>query len=229
MASVPGAERPVLVFDVLGTLVDQSGSLAAHLSATAGLDSVEAASVAHTWLGYVAAEEREIVAGRRSFAASHVLDREAVDRLVDDGSVPRESAEVLSRASEHLTPWPDSLDGLEALSRFSTVVGLSNASRRVLAAVSGNAGMRWHQVLSAEDARTYKPDRALYEVALAASPASADPPIMVAAHAWDLRAAASTGMRTAYVPRPNGDAPLPNDDFDYAATSLEDLCAQLRP
>lgn len=180
------------------------------------------------WLGYVAAEERAIVDGRRAFAPSHVLDREAVGRLADDGSVPRESAEVLSRASEHLNPWPDTLAGLDELSRFSTVLGLSNASRRTLAALNANAGMRWHQVLSAEDAGTYKPHAALYEAAISSSPPAAEPPMMVAAHSWDLRAAAASGMRTAYIPRPNGDAPLPDDDFDIMATTLEDFCARLR-
>lgn len=228
MEASTGSERPVLVFDVLGTLVDQSGSLEAHLSTIAGLDSVMAAAIVDAWLGDVAAEERAIVAGRRAFTPSHVLEREAVGRLVDDGSLPRESAEVLSRASEHLTPWPDTLAGLETLSRFTTVMGLSNASRRVLAALSANAGMRWHQVLSAEDAATYKPDPALYQAAVSVSPAAAVPPMMVAAHAWDLRAAAAAGMRTAYIPRPNGDAPRPDDDFDIVATGFEDFVAQLR-
>lgn len=228
MEADTGSERPVLVFDVLGTLLDQSGSLEAHVSTIAGLDSGVAAAVVDAWLGYVAAEERAIVAGRRAFAPSHVLDREAVGRLVDDGSFPAGLAQVLTRASEHLNPWPDTVVGIETLSRFSTVLGLSNASRRVLAALSANAGMRWHQVLSAEDAGTYKPDPVLYRAALASSPVAADPPMMVAAHAWDLRAAAAAGMRTAYIPRPNGDAPLPDDDFDIVATSLEDFCAQLR-
>ena len=216
------------MFDVLGTLVDQAGSLAAHLSSVVGLDGVVAGRLVDTWLGYVAAEEASIVAGRRAFVPSHVLDREAVGRLVSEGSLPEESAPVVSRASEHVTPWPDTLDGIEDLSTFCTVMGLSNASRRVLAGLSGRSGMRWHQVLSAEDAGTYKPDPALYEVAMACSPAAADPPMMVAAHAWDLRAAADAGMRTAYLPRPQGDAPLPTDDFDMVATSLEDFSAQLR-
>ena len=216
------------MFDVLGTLVDQSGSLEGQVSTIAGMNGAMAPAIVAAWLEYVATEERAMIAGRRPFAASHVLDREAVGRLVDDGSLPRESVEALSRASEHLTPWPDTLVGLEELSRFATVLGLSNASRRVLAALSANTGMRWHQVLSAEDAGTYKPDPALYEVAISSSPIAAGPPMMVAAHAWDLRAAAAAGMRTAYIPRPNGDAPRPGDDFDIMATSLEDFGAQLR-
>lgn len=39
---------------------------------------------------------------------------------------------------------------------------------------------------------------------------------------------AAAGMRTAYIPRPNGDEPRPDDDFDIMATSFEDFGAQLR-
>jgi len=91
----------------------------------------------------------------------------------------------------------------------------------------------WHRALSAEDAQTYKPAPALYEAAVAAA-ADAPPgggdtprPVMVAAHAWDLRAAARAGMRTAYVPRPGGDAPRDDDGFDLHARDLADLHARL--
>ena len=222
-----GSGRPVVVLDVLGTLVDQAGSLQVRLSSMGTLDTVRATAIADTWLRYVTAQEESIVAGRRAFAPSHELDREAVYRLVDDGSRLSQQAEELIREVDDLTPWPDSVAGLETLSRFATVFGLSNASRRVIAGLSANAGFRWHQVLSAEDAATYKPDLALYELAVSAAPSSADPPMMVAAHAWDLRAAARAGMRTAYVPRPHGDAPLPDDAFDIMATGLQDFCEQL--
>jgi 2-haloacid dehalogenase len=52
-------------------------------------------------------------------------------------------------------------------------------------------------------------------------------PVMVAAHAWDLRAAADVGLRTAYVPRPGGDPPRDDDAFDLVAADLADLHAQL--
>jgi 2-haloacid dehalogenase len=223
----PDPRRPVLVFDVLGTLVDQAGGLEEQVATVAGLERDRATRIVELWLGYVAAQERAIVAGQRQFAPSHVLDHEALESLVEDGSLPDKSVEALGRASEQLMPWPDTRDGLEALSHRSTVVGLSNASRRVLAAVSANGRLRWHQALSAEDANTYKPDPVLYRTAISATPAGSDPPIMVAAHAWDLRAAAAAGMRTAYVPRLNGDAPRADDEFDIMATSLDDLRAQL--
>ena len=46
---------------------------------------------------------------------------------------------------------------------------------------------------------------------------------MVAAHAWDLRAAQVVGMRTAYIDRPVADPPLDDDVFDARFPGLEEL------
>lgn len=219
--------RPTVVFDVLGTLVDQTGSMERHVTATAGIDGAAAAEVARRWLGHVAEQERAIVEGRRAFVPSHELDGEALSMLVREDLLLPEAAARLTDAAEHVQPWPDTVAGLDLLAADVTVLGLSNASRQVLAGISTNAGLRWHQVLSSEDARTYKPDPAIYELAKASTPGGSDTPYLVAAHAWDLRAAAAAGMRTAYVPRSDGDPPGPGDTFDLQATSLLDLHAQL--
>lgn len=222
-----GTARPTLVFDVLGTLVDQTGSMERRVTAAAGIDSGVAAEVARRWLGHVAEQERAIVEGRRAFVPSHELDGEALSLLVREDLLLPDAAARLTDASEWLEPWPDSVTGLELLAADFTVLGVSNASRRVLAGISTNAGLRWHQVLSSEDARTYKPDQAIYALANDSAPTGSGTPFMVAAHAWDLRAAAKAGMRTAYVPRSDGDPPGPDDAFDLRATTLLDLRAQL--
>ncbi|CAM3733709.1 haloacid dehalogenase type II [Isoptericola cucumis] len=227
MQPLPQDSRPVVVVDVLGTVVDQAGSLTRRVAAATG-DEQGAREVVRRWLDHVADSEREIVARRRELAPSHVLDAEALDLLVADGQLPAGAAARLVDASEHLEPWPDAVAGLDLLAAEATVVGLSNASRRTLAGLGGRAGLRWHQVLSAQDAGTYKPAPAIYELALSSAPAGAGTPFMVAAHAWDLRAAAAAGMRTAYVPRPDGDPPRPDDAFDLSAPTLADLAARLR-
>lgn len=219
--------RPVVVFDVLGTLVDQAGSLQRQVAAVTGADSEAASAVVTAWLDHVAEAERAIIAGRRPFAPSHDLDAEALGRLAEAGLLPRDRVGELATASQRLSPWPDTVAGLDRLAADVTVLGLSNASRSVLTGLSGNSGMRWHQVLSAEDAGTYKPEPGIYRLAVDSVPAGGDPPFMVAAHAWDLRAAAASGMRTAYVPRPDGDPPRPDDSFDIHADDLEDLRARL--
>ncbi|WP_256837975.1 haloacid dehalogenase type II [Ornithinimicrobium faecis] len=223
-----GSDRPVIVFDILGTLVDQAGSLRRQVSAVTGWDEVSATSVVTTWLDLVAKREHEIISGSSAFAPSHVLDAEALERIAAEGELPMTAVQPLSDAAQRLEPWPDAVEGLTRLAADVTLMGLSNASRRVLTGLSGRSGMRWHQVLSAEDANTYKPDPAIYRVALSAAPVDAPPPYFVAAHAWDLRAAAKAGLRTAYVPRPNGDPPADNDTFELYAENLIELHAKLQ-
>jgi 2-haloacid dehalogenase len=51
--------------------------------------------------------------------------------------------------------------------------------------------------------------------------------VMVAAHPWDLRAAADHGLRTAYVQRAGEGAPAPSDTFDLSVPDLAALAARL--
>lgn len=219
--------HPFIVFDVLGTLVDQAGSMRRSVVAATGWNEADADHVVTMWLDDVAAQERMIIAGDTEFAPSQDLDAATLDRLVAKGALPADLSAPLANVSTKLEPWPDSVGGLARLAEDLTVGGLSNASHQVLSALIEASGMRWHLTLSAEDAHTYKPASAIYQLALAAAPAGSEPPYLVAAHAWDLRAAAHAGMRTAYVPRPGGDSPKSDDDFDIYATDLVDLHAQL--
>ncbi len=51
--------------------------------------------------------------------------------------------------------------------------------------------------------------------------------IMIAAHPWDLRAAAAHGLRTAYIQRAGEGAPEPSDTFDLTVPDLAALAARL--
>ena len=53
--------------------------------------------------------------------------------------------------------------------------------------------------------------------------------MMVAAHPWDLRAAAAHGMRTAYVARPGEGLPAAGDRFEICADDLAGLARMLVP
>lgn len=225
---LPDPDRPIVVFDVLGTLVDQAGSLRRRVSVITGFDREATIALVDEWLDGVAEQEQAIVRGDREFASSDQLDAEVLHQLARRRAVPAEAIPPLVGASASSAPWEGAAAEMNSLSRIATVVGLSNASRRVLTGLSVNAGFRWHQLLSAEDARTYKPDPAMYELAMSSVPETVLPPFMVAAHAWDLRAAKAVGMRTAYVPRPNAEGPSAGERFDLHATGLEDLEAQLR-
>jgi 2-haloacid dehalogenase len=218
-----------VVFDVLGTMVDEPGGLRAAIrQAVPGSEGADLDDLVNLWLEHVDREQRRIGAGGRSFARSDVIDWEAAARVAERAGVTDPvSIDRLATASQRLEPWPDSVAGLTRIADRMPVLGLSNASRATLFRLNAHAGLRWHQVLSAEDASAYKPAQETYELAVEASGSRPDHVLMVAAHAWDLRGAQAAGMRTAYLPRPAGDPPTQDDTFDWRFESLAELVAEL--
>lgn len=168
------------------------------------------------------------ILGTRPYANSTVIDLEAATRVATETEIS--DADVvgsLAAAGQRLEPWPDSVPALDRIASHFPVVGLSNASHSALTRINAHAGLRWHQVLSAEDAHTYKPHPDVYRLVITNAGFSPDRLLMVAAHAWDLRGAQAVGMRTAYVERPVGDPPTATDSFDLHAKSLDELATSL--
>jgi len=221
-----------VVFDVLGTMVDEPGGLSAAIrDAAPASDDASDASVDQlltVWQEHVAHEQQRIEKGSRAYADSEVIDREAAHRVADRlGLTDPAIVERLATAGQRLEPWGDSLAGLARLARQFPVLALSNASCAALLRLNAHTGLRWHQVLSAEDARAYKPAPEVYRLALDAAGCRAEHTLMVAAHAWDLRGAQAVGMRTACVQRPGGDPPKSSDTFDWRCDSLDELATRL--
>jgi 2-haloacid dehalogenase len=236
-AGPPGAGRGVrtLVFDVLGTVVDESGSIAGLATAalaSAGGDPAGGPDLAARWNDRVEALTSQIAAGQALWRANDELRRAALLETVaadpaGAGRLPAAVLEDLALAGHRLRPWPDSAAALRALAGSFTVVALSNASLAQLAGMFAAGGLAWHGVLSGELARAYKPDPAVYQLAIRLLDLDPAATMMVAAHPWDLRAAAAHGLRTAYVARPGEGVPGPEDRFDVQAAGLADLAAQL--
>jgi 2-haloacid dehalogenase len=222
-------EIDAIVFDVLGTLVDEPAGLRAGIRAFAPkLDDPGGEELLSLWQRHIETEQRRILDGDRAYVPTDVLDLEAA-RVVADAAEVDDPAAVtaLSLSGRRLPPWPDTVAGLARLAERFPLIGLSNASRTSLLGINAHAGLRWHQALSAEDARTYKPDPAVYRLAVTVSGLPPERLLMVAAHAWDLRGAQSLGLRTAYVARPVGDPPTASDRFDVHAADLTDLADRL--
>ncbi|KAK1181730.1 haloacid dehalogenase type II [Streptomyces sp. NBS 14/10] len=222
-------EIDAVVFDVLGTLVDEPAGLRAGIrELDPSLDEPRTEHLLSLWQQHIDREQRRVLDGGRPYLASDALDREAA-RLVADAAGVGDPAAVaaLALSARRLPPWPDTVAGLARLAERFPLIGLSNASRTALLGLNAHAGLRWHQALSAEDARTYKPDPAVYQLAVTVSGRPPERLLMVAAHAWDLRGAQRLGLRTAYVARPVGDPPASSDRFDLYADDLTDLAGQL--
>jgi 2-haloacid dehalogenase len=164
------------------------------------------------------------------------LNRAIVDELLQEfnirGPVPAEATE-LWRMWHRLTPWPDSLPGLDRLRSRCILATLSNANISLLVRMAKHVGLRWDCVLSAELSGHYKPDREVYEMAARLLDLPPQRIMMVAAHKHDLQAARSVGFRTAFVRRPLEHGPgrsidiAPSDSFDITADDFQDLARQL--
>jgi 2-haloacid dehalogenase len=221
-----------LVFDVLGTVVDEQGSIVAEVAgalAAAGASSGQAAELTDAWTRRLSARTAAVSSGETPWEPGGDLWRAALDEAVVAtglGQLPAAVLASLARAGHRLRAWPDSAPALRALAASRTVVALSNASLAQLTGMSAAGGLAWHCVLSGELVRTYKPHPDVYRLALDVLGADPRRTMMVAAHPWDLRAAAGHGMRTAYVPRPGEGNPEPGDHFDVYARDLGDLAEQ---
>ncbi|MFC9680686.1 haloacid dehalogenase type II [Streptomyces sp. NPDC056948] len=227
MAEIHGIE--VVVFDVLGTLVDESSGLRAAIrEATPASDEAAVDAWVTSWQQHCEREQQSIQQGQRPYVNTEVIDAEAA-RLVAEQARIGDPAVVdrLATAGQRLPPWGDSVAGLGRLARRFPVVGLSNASRTALLRLNAHAGLRWHQALSAEAVHAYKPAPEVYRLAVDTAGCPPERVLMVAAHAWDLRGAQAAGLRTAYVRRPAGDPPTSSDDFDGRFGGFDQLASAL--
>ena len=197
-----------IVFDILGTLVDHDGAVRSAVSALApGADDDRVDDLCAVW---------------------HVVDREAAGLVAArTGVTDPAGLDEAALTTRQVTAWPDSAAALERLATRYEVVGLSNADPTTLLRLDARAGLRWHLSLSAELARSFKPDPRVYRLALERIGRPAERTMLVATHAWDLRAARAEGMRTAYLARPTGDPPTSDDTFDHHVASVDELLAVL--
>ena len=227
-----------LTFDVFGTVVDWRSSIIREgqlLSARKGFE-IDWGEFADNWrAGYGPAMNR-VRNGELPWTKIDDLHRMILDELViEHGLVGLSEGELddFNRAWHRLSPWPDTVAGLNRLKTKYVIATLSNGNVALLTNMAKNAGLPWDAVLSAELAKHYKPDPEAYLTAADLLGLSPEQVMMVAAHPGDLRAAARTGLRTAYVVRPLEQGPgriVSNNttgEFDYTANDFLDLARQL--
>jgi 2-haloacid dehalogenase len=218
-----------LLFDVLGTVVDEAGSMRAELAAA--LDQAgavqQAGALAAAWARRFAALVSSIGEGA-PWRSTDELNAEALADVLRNGPrLPEATVRHLALAGHRLMPWPDSQAALRRLARRFTTVALSNGNLSMLTDLFTAGGLTWHCVLSGETVHAYKPDPAVYRLAVDRLALDPRRTLMVAAHPWDLRAAAAHGLRTAYVQRAGEGAPEPSDTFDLTVPDLAALAARL--
>lgn len=224
-----------LAFDVFGTVVDWRSSIIAELHSFGARHGLQRdwASFADAWrAGYAPAMDR-VRRGELPWTRIDDLHREILIDLLD--GLPADPAEIddLNRAWHRLTPWPDSVPGLQRLKQRFVITTLSNGNVSLLTNMAKNAGLPWDCVISAELFGHYKPDPEAYLGCARLLDVAPDELMLVATHPSDLRAARACGLRTGYVVRPleHGPGhPLPeiaDGEFEFVAQDFIDLARQL--
>ncbi len=105
------------------------------------------------------------------------------------------------RAWHHMTAWPDVPPALSRLREEYEVFVLANGTTRLQLDLARSSDLRFDMLLSSELLRVTKPDPEMYKKALILVGVEAQESLMVAAHAYDLRAAKKVGMQTVYIRR----------------------------
>ena len=236
---MPGNAPPgvqVLAFDVFGTVVDWRGGIIAELTAIAAERdlSLDAGAVADAWRKRYQPFLDRVRQGELPWQVLDKLHRAGLDEVVREFGLERLTEADLDRlvlAWHHLPPWPDAIAGLVRLRSRFVLATLSNGGMALLVNLARAAGLPFDCILSTELVKSYKPDPRTYQLVPSLLAVRPEQTMMVAAHPYDLSAAAAQGMRTAFVRRPQewgtGNVEGPDFSVDVEANDFLDLATQL--
>ena len=228
----------LLAFDVFGTVVDWRSSVIAEgkqLGIAKGFN-VDWTAFADSWRAIYRPYMDKVQNGELPWTKLDDLHRMMLDETLKKFgilSLGDEEKEHLNRVWHRLTPWPDSVAGLQRIKSRFVISPLSNGNISLLTNMAKHAALPWDCILSAENVRRYKPDASVYLLAPQLFDLKPEQVMMVAAHEHDLQSARKHGLRTAYVHRPLEHGPgkattiPPKDRYDFVANDFLDLANQL--
>jgi 2-haloacid dehalogenase len=236
---MPKLKIRALLFDVFGTVVDWHGSIVregALLGAKLNL-SRDWSAFADAWrAGYIPAMDR-VRKGTLPWMNIDALHRLILNDLLEKFDLTHLSEmekDHLNRVWHRLTPWSDSVGGLNRLKASFPIATLSNGNVCLLMNMARNAGLPWDVIFSAELFGQYKPDLEVYQKAAAYLGFANEEVMLVAAHPGDLEAAKRAGLRTAFISRPMEYGALAKAEhadkhnFDFKVTSFYELAHAMR-
>jgi 2-haloacid dehalogenase len=227
-----------LLFDTFGTLVDWRSSLIEAMSQFGREQQIDAdwSKLIDQWRAAYKPSMDEVRKKERPWTVLDELHRSSLIELLPTFNLERLSTsdiDYLTSCWHRLKPWPDVVSGLAQLKTHFLIGPLSNGNFSLLVELNKFALLGWDFVIGSDLFQHYKPDPETY---LGACSLLGLPPgevMMVAAHNYDLHAARSLGLRTAFIPRPAEYGPAQTDDlaptgaWDFVAADVENLAAQL--
>ncbi|EJU00169.1 haloacid dehalogenase [Dacryopinax primogenitus] len=223
MSSQPRPLPQALIFDLVGTCTDWHTPILDLLRSQPLPTPLQSADLPQLAADWRAGFFREILAsfeGGEQAEGVDIVHRRVLDRLLqeqgvgsgDDGMGWGEDVrQKLVIGWHEQAPWPDSIEGLQKLKKKFMVVVLANGTTRLQLDVVRSSGLAFHALFSSQLLGYIKPSPDIYLKALDLLAIAPEQALMVAAHAYDLRAAARVGIRTAYIQRATED---PQEDMD---------------
>ena len=226
-----------LFFDVFGTLVDWRTGIAREAERVLrplGFD-LDWLAFADAWRAEYQPGMEEIRSGRAPFARLDVVHRRNLERILrrfNLGGLTKDVLAELNLAWHRLDAWPDSPPGLARLKRKFVIAPVSNGNISLMIDLARRNRFPWDAILGAEISGDFKPKPRVYLAACEAAGYAPAQCMMVAAHSYDLAAAAACGLQTGHIARPDEYGPgtgetAPKVPVDLAAASAEDLAQKL--
>ena len=190
-----------LTFDCYGTLIDwEAGRLAALRAALSGAKNVDDGRLLELFARHEGEIERSYQPYRRVLADSLRRIASELDLALGDPAV--------AAFSESVRDWPafpDSTDALRRLKERLKLAVITNCDTDLFAASNVRLGVSFDWIITAEMARSYKPDHAPFELAFATIPVPRERILHVAQSLHhDHVPAKQLGMTTVWIDRRQG-------------------------
>ena len=227
-----------LVFDTFGTVVDWRTSLIEDFRAFGKrkVINVDWEALVDEWKTSYRPGMDAVRSGKWPWTRVDQIYRKKLDEILPKyGVIGLEENEkvYLNRVWHRLNPWPDSVAGLARLKKKYVIAPLSNSDFDCLVNMAKHAGLPWDAIFCSELFHHYKPDPEVYLGAIELLNLKPKEVVLVAAHNYDLRAARSHGMQTAFIPRtteygPNQKTDLkPEEEWDIIGADFGELASAL--
>jgi len=227
-----------LLFDTFGTVVNWRDSVIDDFRSfgrRVGLD-VDWEALVDEWKAAYRPGMDAVRTGKQPWTRVDRIYRMKLDDIIPKYGLDRlgeQERTHLNRVWHRLKPWPDAVAGLNRLKRSYVIAPLSNSDLDCLVNMAKHAALPWDVIFCAEIFRHYKPDPEVYLGAISLLSLEPSEVMLVAAHNYDLRAARTHGMATAFVPRPTEYGPSqttdlePEEAWGIVADDFEALASRL--
>ena len=217
-----------LLFDVFGTVVDWRTSVineCLELEKNTGIKG-NWVKLTDMWRQNYMPSMDKVRNGEREWVNLDTLHKESLIKILKElniNGLSEKNLNHLNTAWHRLSPWSDTVEGLNLLKSNYSISTLSNGGIDLLTNMANKQKLPWDNVFSAETFMHYKPDSETYLGAVEKLNCETHEVMLVAAHNNDLLAAKSYGLKTAFVVRATEYGE--NQDFDLKAENEIDLSA----